>query len=661
MIILKRWRPSLLLALALAALTLLPLARGDPSVTTSGQGSLDIVWNFQNPANYTAADAVVQAGQASLRRTVSWRNWTTQADFANYSSAANVDLASRPGNVLLNDTGVSFNATYISHLTGGGTAVLWRSIGWNSSYVVANLSDDFSAPLLKAQWSWLNPPASYAIGTPRAGYLTFASRANTEFYGAQHSGQVLYQAITGDFDAQTHFDTSALTQAFQKAGLLVMIDPNNWATVHNYFSGGVNLRALTTVSGTSTTNRQVTGSYNYLRLRRTGDLLETFTSPDGITWTFFSNIGPPTLPATLWVGIMVADGLSGSPVTLNVDYIHISVATPAPVVQVETRTGNSTDTLDPSWTPWSPPFADPLGSPIIRRGIYLQFRLLLFTYSRYVRPLARDVNISLASYVPRGEVVTEDFRPGRPMMWDLLALEANLQGGSVGLASSADGGANWTPVLAGPVNLSVAATVRLRLTLSTSDGSVSPLVTLVRIALRVPPAPPLIPSLPWDMVALLALMALAPVPPLLYLRRPEVKDVFLIQKDGILVAHMSRGETLEKDQDNLAGTLTVIQDFVSQSFTYGKGQHLHRLEMGEYQVALEVGPKAYLAVVYSGRGRILISLRMRRVLRAIEAKYGQYLEPWTGKMEDFAGVPEHLEPLLGHRRAEAPVAERGHA
>jgi hypothetical protein len=130
-----------------------------------------------------------------------------------------------------------------------------------------------------------------------------------------------------------------------------------------------------------------------------------------------------------------------------------------------------------------------------------------------------------------------------------------------------------------------------------------------------------------------------------------VKDVFLIQKDGILVAHISRGDTLEKDQDTLAATLTVIQDFVSQSFTYGKGQHLNRLEMGEYQVALEMGPKAYLAAIYSGRGRILISLKMRRALGRIDARYGKFLEPWRGDMQAFEGVAEYLKPLLGGGRS----------
>src|SRR2546425_10811572 len=214
----KRFRGGVFLLIALALFLLIPAVRADPTVTGRGQGSLDVVWHFQNPANYTTSDVQVQGGEASLRRIAGGANFTPQADFADNASLANIDLGTRPGDVLLNRTSGSppATATYTSRLVGDGRSVSWNAIAWNSSSFDDH-SDEFGGTSLDPRWRWMNPPASYAVGAPRPGWLTFNASRPTDFWNGVTSGQFLYQSVSGEFQVEAHIQTSPLTANGQKA------------------------------------------------------------------------------------------------------------------------------------------------------------------------------------------------------------------------------------------------------------------------------------------------------------------------------------------------------------------------------------------------------------------------------------------------------------
>ena len=260
----KRFHGGVLLPLALALLLLVPAVKADPTVTGGGQGSLDIVWRFQDPANYTTSDVEVQAGQASLRRIPGRSNFTTQSDFADNASVANIDLGRRPGDVVLNGTsGPSpATATYTSKPVGVGKSVSWNAIAWNASSFDDH-SDEFGGASLDPHWRWLNPPVSYAVGAPRPGWLTFNASRPTDFWNGASSGQFLYQSVSGEFQVEAHIQTSPLTANGQKAGILVMVPPpfsptTFWVSVHRVYMGGtVRVQAATTFNGNTFVNATI--------------------------------------------------------------------------------------------------------------------------------------------------------------------------------------------------------------------------------------------------------------------------------------------------------------------------------------------------------------------------------------------------------------------
>ena len=134
---------------------------------------------------------------------------------------------------------------------------------------------------------------------------------------------------------------------------------------------------------------------------------------------------------------------------------------------------------------------------------------------------------------------------------------------------------------------------------------------------------------------------------LLVLRRShvEIEEVFLVYRDGVLIYHLSRSLSQDKDEDVLSGMLTAIQEFVRDAFVYGEHRELHQLDFGEYRIMIERGPHVYLAVVYSGKGAV-VRRRVRSVLDHIETAYRGVLEDWDGDMEKVAGARDLIREYL---------------
>ncbi len=142
--------------------------------------------------------------------------------------------------------------------------------------------------------------------------------------------------------------------------------------------------------------------------------------------------------------------------------------------------------------------------------------------------------------------------------------------------------------------------------------------------------------------------------------RVRVEDVFLIYRDGILVSHLANATAGGKDEDQLSGMLTAVQDFVQDAFAYGEHRELHELEFGDYHILIERGKTVYLAVVYQGRDSGLIRKKVRTVLDRIESAYGPVLETWDGDMHPVEGTRDLLrEGFLEEDRPWSLVKSHG--
>jgi hypothetical protein len=136
-----------------------------------------------------------------------------------------------------------------------------------------------------------------------------------------------------------------------------------------------------------------------------------------------------------------------------------------------------------------------------------------------------------------------------------------------------------------------------------------------------------------------------------------VEDVFLIHADGRLIAHHSRKFREEIDEDIFSGMLTVVQDFVKDSFKSRTRIGMKRLDFGDSKILIERSPHTFLATVLIGHEPRLLPLYMLQVLKEVEERYGSVLEKWTGLLHQLEGIDDVIRKLL--LVAKDPTAEMG--
>ena len=124
-----------------------------------------------------------------------------------------------------------------------------------------------------------------------------------------------------------------------------------------------------------------------------------------------------------------------------------------------------------------------------------------------------------------------------------------------------------------------------------------------------------------------------------------VEDVFLIHSDGRLICHESRQFREEIDEDIFSGMLTVVQDFIRDSYKRSKTT-LKRLQFGDSTILIERSPHTFLATVLVGADPKLLPLYMAQVLEEVETKYGATLEKWTGLLHQLEGIDVLVKKLL---------------
>jgi hypothetical protein len=127
--------------------------------------------------------------------------------------------------------------------------------------------------------------------------------------------------------------------------------------------------------------------------------------------------------------------------------------------------------------------------------------------------------------------------------------------------------------------------------------------------------------------------------------RYKVEETFLINNAGIILSHLSHGDSkLAVDVELVGAMLTAIQDFVKDSFSYGeqkrgvindKKKSLEKLEFGGFHLVLERAKYTCLCAVISGYVNKRLRKKMRVVLNEFEDKYADVLKDWDGMLDSF--------------------------
>src|SRR2546425_987155 len=129
----------------------------------------------------------------------------------------------------------------------------------------------------------------------------------------------------------------------------------------------------------------------------------------------------------------------------------------------------------------------------------------------------------------------------------------------------------------------------------------------------------------------------------------RIEDLFLINREGLLIAHTTSRRDSHGDEDILAGMLTAIMSFAQDVFQEEIGG-LRQFEIGNKTVALEPSEHVYVAAIGSGPIRNRLSTSLRDFLVDIEERYGDRLQWWSGMNEDLLGIDAMVQVFARRER-----------
>lgn len=162
------------------------------------------------------------------------------------------------------------------------------------------------------------------------------------------------------------------------------------------------------------------------------------------------------------------------------------------------------------------------------------------------------------------------------------------------------------------------------------------------------------PILLWGTSIILIIMVLVLVTATaVYYRRLKAfkfNELYLIFKDGLLIAHAAREKKRGHDSDIIGGMFTAIQDFIQQSFSdvsnTTESSGLKRLDFGDFQIAINRGEHIFIAAVFSGYALRSRLMKIEKLRIDIEKKYCDILPKWSGNMHELDGTQDLIEDLL---------------
>lgn len=131
-----------------------------------------------------------------------------------------------------------------------------------------------------------------------------------------------------------------------------------------------------------------------------------------------------------------------------------------------------------------------------------------------------------------------------------------------------------------------------------------------------------------------------------YVGSQAVDEVFLVRKDGILVAHRLRASALSRDPDLFSAMFTAIQDFVRESFRASERRPLRSLSFGDLHATIVTGPVAYVAVIYRGKAGRRFGSKLAEIMNQIETAHGSFIAKWDGDQTSIGPILPLVDSVI---------------
>lgn len=151
--------------------------------------------------------------------------------------------------------------------------------------------------------------------------------AGADVWGSNDAFHYAYRSMTGDGSIIARVATVSSTHAWVKAGVMIRatVDPNS---AHGFMlvshTKGIAFQRRTTTGGTTaSTAGAFAGAPHWVRLDRTGDIMTSYQSADGVIWTLVATDVIPMGP-TVYVGLGVSSHSTSATATATFDNVTVT-------------------------------------------------------------------------------------------------------------------------------------------------------------------------------------------------------------------------------------------------------------------------------------------------------------------------------------------------
>lgn len=132
-------------------------------------------------------------------------------------------------------------------------------------------------------------------------------------------------------------------------------------------------------------------------------------------------------------------------------------------------------------------------------------------------------------------------------------------------------------------------------------------------------------------------------PPAPARQEPVLEEVFVIAANGLLIKHMSRTLMTEKDRDVVGGMISVLSNFVRETFSERDGNDVQEITLGDHRFLLCNDAGIVVSVLVTRGEAEDIVPRLRHLIALLVDRYGDQLDEWDGR--PLVGIEDEVAVL----------------
>jgi hypothetical protein len=135
------------------------------------------------------------------------------------------------------------------------------------------------------------------------------------------------------------------------------------------------------------------------------------------------------------------------------------------------------------------------------------------------------------------------------------------------------------------------------------------------------------------------------------LQKVPIDELFLITPSGLLVQHYSLERESGLNEDVLAGMLTAVKSFISDSLSLldksadGKSE-INRIDFGKYSVLMYSGNTLSLVGITSHEEKEKVMDQLKKCLAILEERFGHIIKDWDGDTSKVEDIKPWIEQMV---------------